>query len=473
MKQVQPTIGLLPIACSRFRGMGKETPKTYEERIQLRLDEIKKQCSEFAVVVDPGQIYSRDDVQKAMDLFYAGKVDCVFAFFLSWSEDAAWIRFLRDMYPIPLYYAHITPAITYTNTEGENEFIEYLSTGGLVGTLEGSGSFKRFDRPMSFSGCGDLCSVMKEVKSFAYAAALRTDLRNATFALIAQYPEIMWATYCDPYTYFSKIGPELRFVSVATLKDAYDAVSDQRVDACIDMLMKKYPVREKLAMEHFKASVRCSLALEDVMRAKGATMGILNDGSSVLFEQIGLRPGFYPTPENEGEIGIVPEGDLGVGLAVYIALRLTGKHANIIEPAYIENDGRVKVVHAGPNDYTDPQGKTIIARDIRFARSKWKHAGAPFAWYVIPAGPKTLIHCSQGKDGVYKMITVKAQGMEMQHELASYSHGCITFPGRDPNEVFAALINEGVTQHYALVEGDCRKEVRYLAGMLGFVYKDL
>ena len=100
---------------------------------------------------------------------------------------------------------------------------------------------------------------------------------------------------------------------------------------------------------------------------------VLNDVGADLYKRMGLRPGFYPTPENKGEMMAVPEGDLGVGLAVYILGKLTGDHVNIIEPAHVEDDDSLMVVHAGPNDYTDTRGKTIIARDIRFAKSKWKH----------------------------------------------------------------------------------------------------
>ena len=425
-------------------------------------------------VVNPGQIYTKDDVGKAIELFFEKKVDCVFAFFLSWSEDSAWIRFLRDMFPLPVFYAHIRPEIRYTNTEKEDDFIEYLSTGGLVGALEGSGPFKRFSRPMSFTGCGDVDEIMREVEPFALGAAVRRDLRDSTFALIGGYPEIMWSTYCDPFTYFSKVGPLLHFVPIAHLKDAYDAVDEKRVDACVKALLRTYETRGKIETEHFKASVQCSLAVEDAAKKVGAEMVILNDGNSALFEQIGLRPGFYPTPENKGEVAVVPEGDLGLGLATYIALKLTGKHVNVVEPFYIEKDGRVKCGHAGPNDYTDPSGSTIIGRDIRFARSGYKHAGAPFAWYVMPEnGKKTMLHCSQGKDGRYKLVATTCESVAMEHELASYSHGCIRFPGRDPNEIFGALLSEGVTQHYALVDGNILKELSYLARILDFDYIEI
>ena len=473
MKNITAKIGLLPIACSRFKGMGKETPKTYEERIQIRLDEIEEGVSKFSKPINPGQIYTKEDLQKAMDLFYNNKIDFVFAFFLSWSEDAIWIRFLRDMYPVPVFFAHISPKITYSNTEEEDPFIEYLSTGGLVGTLEGSGAFGRFDRRMAYSYCGNLEEVLKELKSFSLVSVLRSNLKQTNFALMGNYPEIMWSTYCDPFTYFSKIGPELRFVSIMTLKKAYNAIPDKRVDENINNLLERYQTRNDIEMEHFKASVRCSLAIEDVAHEMNISTVVLNDASKLLFEQIGLRPGFYPTPENKGDVCVVPEGDLGVGLAVYILKEISKEHVNIIEPAYVEENGNVKVVHAGPNDYSDPQGKTIIARDIRFARSGWKHAGAPFAWYVISKGEKTLLHCSQGKDGKYKMVVTMAEGIPMEHELASYSHGCIKFIGNSANEVFKALIKEGVTQHYAIAPGDWRKELRYLANMLDFSYLEI
>ena len=70
------------------------------------------------------------------------------------------------MYPIPILFAHVIPAINYTNTEEEDPFIEYLSTGALVGALEGSGSFKRFDRPMSCSICGRPEAVIKALRTF-------------------------------------------------------------------------------------------------------------------------------------------------------------------------------------------------------------------------------------------------------------------------------------------------------------------
>lgn len=466
-------VGLLPIACSRFKGMGKETSKLYEKRIQSRLDTIAMKTEQFSTVINPGQIYTRDDAKRAMGIFFNENVDCVFAFFLSWSEDFAWIRFLRDMYPIPVFYAHVIPEINYTNTEGEDAFIEYLSTGGLVGALEGSGSIARLKRPMMYAKSGSIDEIVDELNVFAKASAVRTNLRNCNFGLLNSYNEVMWSTYVDPFAFFAEVGPEIRFIDVTTLEDAAHEVSEKRVEDCIEKLMEKYESRPDVEIEHFKASMRCSLAMEDIARKENISMMVLNDVASPLYSRMGLRPGFYPTPENDGTIAAVPEGDLGVGLAVYILKLLTEAHVNIIEPAYVDNDGSLMVVHAGPNDYTDEQGKTIIARDIRFARSKWKHAGAPFAWYVIPSGIKTVAHISQTRAGKFKLIATLAEAHEIEHMLASYTHGKITFPGKKTSDVMTALLQEGVTQHYAVSPGNSINELRHLAALLGMEFHEI
>ena len=54
-----------------------------------------------------------------------------------------------------------------------------------------------------------------------------------------------------------------------------------------------------------------------VMAAQGIEaidLLVLNDIDTMLFKKVGLRPGFYPTPECN-DLVIVPEGDLGGGIA--------------------------------------------------------------------------------------------------------------------------------------------------------------
>ncbi len=468
MDRVKAKVGLLLIGTERFRRLGTDTRDgTYEQRKLMEAEEYRKSMNSFCDTVYTGQIYSRADLDYAMHAFFNEKVDCVFALFLSWSEDFLWIRFLRDMSPIPILFACKTrTGISFQNTFEENDFVEFLSAGGLVGSLEASGSIQRIQRPMLRTVIGTLPELMEKSKSFFFAAAVRSRLRTSNLGLLASYNEVMWSTYIDPYQIFTKIGPELRFLSVASLIKEITAVEETEVNDNCSLLMERYELLDDVEMDKFRESVRASLGLEKLARGAGVDLLVLNDVDSVLLTEVGLRPGFLPTPAG-GDVIVVPEGDLGGGLAVYILKLLSGSCVSFVEPFHIDLDQNCFVAgHAGPNDYTG-EGSVKIGRDVRFAKSNYKYAGAPFAWYVIPPGVKTMLHISEC-NGRYKMVCTLVEALPTNHFITSYSHGKFRPLKGTLQELFDQLIKIGVTQHYGIVEGDYTAELENLAGLLGF-----
>lgn len=466
MDKVKAKVGVLLIGTERFRRLGAETGSgTYENRKLIEAEEYIRELKGFCDTVYTGQIYSRSELEYAMNTFFNEKVDCVFALFLSWAEDFLWIRFLRDMAPIPILFACKTrEGIPFTDTFAENDFVEFLSAGGLVGSLEASGSIKRLQRPMLETVIGTLPEIMREAKSFCMAAATRSSLRKSNLGLLASYNEVMWSTYLDPYPVFTKLGPELRFLSVAALIKEIGEIGDDEVNNNCGILMDRYEMLEDVDLDKFKESVRASLGLERMARKAGVQMLVLNDVDTILLTEVGLRPGFLPTPAG-GDVLVVPEGDLGGGLATYILKLLSGSCVSFIEPFHIELDRDCFVAgHAGPNDYTG-EGKVKIGKDVRFAKSGYKFAGAPFAWYVIPAGLKTMLHLSEC-NGRYKLVCTLVEALPTEHFITSYSHGRFRPVKGTSQELFDQLIKIGVTQHYAIVEGDYRKELEYLAGLM-------
>ena len=178
-------------------------------------------------VVFPGVIYTADDARQAVRTFVREEVDCVLVLFLSWSQDFALNRFLRDMPPVPMLYAwRMRDSVSLGDTHDEDEFAEYLCCGGLVGSLEGSGDVARYQRPMLRTVSGTWSELLVRLNAFANAARARMLLRESHVGLLASYNEIMWSTYIDPYSIFMQVGPELNFLSVAELCDLIDAVPE-------------------------------------------------------------------------------------------------------------------------------------------------------------------------------------------------------------------------------------------------------
>ncbi len=474
--------GLLLIASPRFKNLSGPKRGTYGERKDAAVKEIKA-TMEFLDLVDPGIVYEREDARRAMDLFYNEKVDFIYAEFLSWSEDFAWIRFLRDCPEIPIIFCNVAkPRMTFETTLDEDDFVDYLCAGTLVGSLEGSGSIRRVPRKNVKTVMGTRDQITEKVRIFADAARARAILRGSTVGLMANMNEAMWSTYIDNYDLFTKIGPEIHYLPYSDYGAEIEALTDEEVKAYADELTSKYKMMPDVEYDKFIGCVKATLAIKKMAQKNDIDCYVYNDIDQATFRTAGCRAGFYPQWFNENVSVLVPEADIGAGLITYILKLLSGKNVNFIEPFHIEDDfGTFAGGHAGPNDHNDPawQQNVIISRDVRFAKTSWKYAGAPFAWYRFSPGMKTVAGLYE-EDGKYKLITFMAESLDakdtpqskIKHLLATYSH-TIFKPVVPVKELWEQVLRIGATQHYAIVDGDYRAELRDLAEMMGFEFFDI
>lgn len=482
LKTRKAKAGLLLIASPRFKNLSGPKRGTYGER-KLKVVEDIKASMDFMDLVYPGIVYEREDAQKAMDMFYAEKVDFVYAEFLSWSEDFAWIKFLRDCPPMPIIFCNVAkPKMTFETTLDEDDFVDYLCAGTLVGSLEGSGSVARTGRPLMKTVMGTREQITEKVRTFAAAARARAILRKSNVGLMANMNEAMWSTYIDNYDLYTKIGPEIHYLPYSDYGIEIENLSEEEVKAYADELTSKYAMMDDVEYDKFIGCVKATLAIKKLAEKNDVDCFVYNDIDQATFRTAGCRAGFYPQWFNENVSVLVPEADIGAGLATYVLKLITGKNVNFIEPFHIEDDfGTFAGGHAGPNDHNDPdwQDNVIISRDVRFAKTSWKYAGAPFAWYRISPGMKTVAGIYE-RDGKYKLITFMAESLDasatpqskLKHLLATYSH-TIFKPEVPVKELFEKVLNIGSTQHFAVVDGDCRAELEAFAEIMGFEFYNI
>ena len=481
-KTRKPRAGLLLVASPRFKNLSGPKRGTYGERKEKAVEEIKASM-DFLELVDPGIVYEREDAEKALKLFFDKDVDFVYAEFLSWSEDFAWIRFLRDCPAMPIIFANVAkPRMTFETTLDEDDFVDYLCAGTLVGSLEGSGSIKRIPRKGVKTVMGTREEITEKVRVFAEAARVRAILRQSTVGLMANMNEAMWSTYIDNYDLFTKIGPEIHYLPYSDYGAEIEALTDEEVETYANNLTSRYKMMPDVEYDKFIGCVKATLAIKKMAEKNGIDCYVYNDIDQATFRTAGCRAGFYPQWFNENVSVLVPEADIGAGLITYILKLLTGKHVNFIEPFHIEDDfGTFAGGHAGPNDHNDPswQDNVVISRDVRFAKTNWKYAGAPFAWYRISPGLKTVAGLYE-QGGKYKLITFLAESLSekdtpqstKKHLLATYSH-TIFKPQVPVKQLWEQVLRIGATQHYAIVDGDCRAQLEDLAAIMGFDFYNL
>ncbi|MGN0187905.1 MAG: hypothetical protein ACI395_00150 [Candidatus Cryptobacteroides sp.] len=473
-KTRKPKAGLLLVASPRFRNLSGPKRGSYAEKKDAVSGQIVSSL-DFLDVEFPGIVYEREDACRAMDLFYNAKVDFIIAEFLSWSEDFAWVRFLRDCPPIPMIFVNVAKdRMAFETTLDEDDFIEYLCSGTLVGSLEASGSLCRVPRNGVKVVMGTREQVNGRIRAFSRAALARTVLRNANLGLMANMNEAMWSTYIDNYDLFTKIGPEIRYLPYSDYKEFIDNLSDAEVEEYASELTSRYRMMEDVERDKFIGCVKASLALKNMARDNDIDIMVYNDIDRATFKVSGCRAGFYHDWFNRNMSVLVPEADMGAGLATFVLKLISGGHVNFIEPFHIEDDfGTFAGGHAGPNDHNDPawQKNVLIAKDVRFAKTDWKYAGAPFGWYRISPGMKTITGIYE-QDGKYKMVCFQAESLAGEHILATYSHSVFR-PVLPVKELFERLLKIGVTQHYAVVDGDWREELSDFAEIMGFEFYDI
>ncbi|MBP5689488.1 MAG: hypothetical protein J6W74_01080 [Bacteroidales bacterium] len=479
LKARKAKAGLLLIASPRFKNLSGPKRGTYGERKDIAVKDIKA-TMDFLDLVDPGIVYEREDAARAIDLFFREKVDFIYAEFLSWSEDFAWIRFLRDCPEIPIIFCNVAKdRMTFETTLDEDDFVDYLCAGTLVGSLEGSGSLKRVPRSNVKTVMGTRAEITEKVRIFADAARTRTVLRGSNVGLMANMNEAMWSTYFDNYDLFTKIGPEIHYLPYSDYGTEIENLTDEEVKAYTDELTSKYKMMDDVEYDKFIGCVKATLAIRKMAEKNDIDCYVYNDIDQATFRTAGCRAGFYPQWFNENVSVLVPEADIGAGLITYILKLITGKHVNFIEPFHIEDDfGTFAGGHAGPNDHNDPawQDNVIISRDVRFAKTSWKYAGAPFAWYRISPGLKTVAGLYE-ENGKYKLITFLAESLSekdtpqshKKHLLATYSH-TIFKPVVPVKSLWEQVLRIGATQHYAIVDGDCTATLQDFAEMMNIEF---
>ncbi len=471
LKDRKPKAGLLLVASPRFKNLSGPKRGTYGERKDKAVKEIMA-TMDFLDLVWPGITYTREDAERAMSMFWNAKVDFVLVQFLSWSEDFAWIRFLRDMPPVPILFTNVSvPRMTFETSLDEDDFIDYLCAGTLVGSLEASGSVSRVPRQNVKVVMGSREQVTGKIRTYAAAAKARAILRSSNVGLMANMNEAMWSTYLDNYDLFTKIGPEIHYLPYSDYGDIIRNLDPAEVRAWKDELAARYKVMDDVEDDKFLGCVEASLALQKMAQQNDIDIMVYNDIDQATFRVAGCRAGFYHPWFNENVSVLVPEADIGAGLATYILKLISAQHVNFLEPFHIENDfGTFAGGHAGPNDHTDPawQGNVLIARDVRFAKTSWKHAGAPFAWYRISPGLKTMVQLVEC-DGRYKMVCFLAESLPGKHLLATYTHS-IFRPQVEANRLFEEIIRIGTTQHFAITDGDWTAELADFAEMMGMEF---
>jgi L-fucose isomerase-like protein len=192
----------------------------------------------------------------------------------------------------------------------------------------------------------------------------------------------------------------------------------------------------------------------------------LSDLNPELHSVVGLRPCIYPESLVHSRRVVGNEGDLGGTTAMLMLERLTGNPVMFTEIFNYDREDNVVVAgHAGPSNHTlaDESAPVTITPDYELMESGTELSGV-WVEFVGKPGRVTMVNfiCVSGG---FQLTVLGGESLGKRLRIDGYPHMAIRIDP-DVEEFIRSNGEHGVSHHWAVVYGDVRDEVEYLAAML-------
>lgn len=275
-------------------------------------------------------------------------------------------------------------------------------------------------------------------------------LRRARIGVIGGIFDLMTASYYDRNILKQKLGPDIVRITVSDFKKAISEIEPTQVDKAIGELPDKIEVQ--VDEDIFRSAMTQHLALRKIADTRGLEAMVV-ECHSELIREFAINPclGFI---KNDYLIGC--EGDVVNTVALLMIKYLTGTYGLIADPFSIDGEGLMTMVHcAGPAEW----GEIVSVLE----GTSPSHVGKPIP--LAMCRPKlrtpldvTLIRLYGSHLDNLHLATGRILSSETEKQL---KFKVKLLEGRE------SFIKNISGNHYIIVAGDVRQEVRLVCEALG------
>ncbi len=384
-------------------------------------------------------------------------VDLFVLVFQVWSEDFYLHPLLEAIAGRPLAAWCFQP---WSRLPEMVPFVQVLRGSGAVGAFESLGTLRNLGARFAFTyGAPDDSRVLSDLETAARAGQIWRLLRRVRIGLLPYRNEQMQSNFVDEFRLLHELGPAVEYLSVGDLKRACDSLSHQEVEAYLQHLRQRYPIRG-VSQDALAMGGRISLGLARLAADRCLDVLSFNDIAAETHTALGLRPTLYPPLFDEAGVLVGLEGDLGAATALFILHHLSGSACLFTEFWFWDEAEDILVGgHAGPqNPALAAPGQAWISQDYEYAQSDLSE-GAHIQFVARP-GRVTLLQlrCTPGG---WQAIAAGGEALDSPPRLEGYPHAVVRLDV--PVDRFVRQVARvGSTQHWIMAYGDV------LAGVQAF-----
>jgi L-fucose isomerase-like protein len=504
----KPKLGVAFFAARWFEEvvLGKdESARSFARYLDEESGRILERLSRNVTAVAAPVVTSVEKARSAARQFFAEDVDALLFVFLAWSEDEYLLPFRDIMAVRPAILWVSTP---YKNPPKKSSIMELFKNSGVVGSFEAFGVLRAMTAPKGVGISGgtehrrgegsapffvfgssaadthapdagrpryknhrssDARPVLEdpytEIATIVRAAAVRKALRTAKLGVLPYRNPQMIVTYIDEFELYSSVGPLIEYISALELRKAVDLVSPAAVREYVEKVRAECAIDSRVTEDNLFASARASLGMESLMFDRELEGLALSDLIPELHEVLGLRPCLYP----ERLARSANEGDLGGTTAMLMLRMLAGRPVMFTEIFNCDRDTGVVVAgHAGPSNYLIADGKTpvTVTPDYELMDSK-SGVGGVWMEFIAAPGRVTMVNFfrNPGPAAGFQMTVLGGESLGGELRVEGYPHAAVRIDP-DMHRFLRSCAENGTSHHWAIVHGDVRAELWFLADML-------
>jgi len=463
----KPRIGVVFFAAKWFEEVisgsdyvSREFKAFIENDTKTIIDEITKTCD----IVHNSVVTSMEKARASERTLLGEGVDAVLFCFLVWSEDEYLLPF-RDLMTI-------TPSLVwlyrpFISAPLKSSVMDVFRNSGLIGNAEGSTVLRKMGVPLQFiAGSSLKPAAYSSITRFARAAKVRREFRTAKLGILPYHNNQMIATYVDEYRLYADIGPYVDHISVLQFKTAMESIPEATVRTYARSISEKYQIDNRVSENNLILSAQASLGLEKIIHDRALDGLALGDLNPELLEVIGCRPVLYPDDLARSEAVVGNEGDLGCATAMVALRKLTGNPVMLTEFFAMDpGTNTIAAGHAGAANHLLADEKTgiTITPDFELVNSATGNAGV-WMEFIAKPGRITLVNFICTNDSFQASIA-GGESLGGPLRIEGYPHFYFKLDP-DIEEFYMANARNGADHHWAIVHGDVREEMSFLADIM-------
>ena len=467
MEKYKPKIGLVFFAARWFEEVVLGEGKSSQEFLRFLNEDtgkVKDALSKDNEIISFPVIASMEKAWNVCNMMLAENVDAAVFCFSVWSEDEYLLAFKDFMKIKPSIIWGYTP---YKNAPARSGIMTLFRNSGIVSTFESFGVTANIGvKPFYVFGSSLDAQPVYEINKIIKAASVYKELKTTKIGLLPYRNFQMIITYVDEFRLYSQIGPVVEYISCLQLKKASEKISDNKVNDYIKELKNKFKIDKKITIDNLFKSAKASLGLEKIINDHELNGLALSDLIPELHEVMGLRPCLYPESLALSNVVVGNEGDLGGTTGMFMLQRLTGNPVMFTEIFNLDYDANtIGMGHAGPSNYFAAQSddKVTITPDYELIDATSDIDGV-WMEFIGKPGRVTILNFICTNDN-FQMTILNGDSLGGEVRFDGYPHYYIKIDPKMRDFLKSNSVN-GTSHHWAVVNGDVKEELSYLADIL-------